>query len=162
MANKGAGNPVDRLSPRKAKYVAGVMKGKSKKQAATDAGYAESTAENARAKIEDKDVLAAFAHIIQKACPADKLAQRIAEGLDATETKFFQKDGVVIETRDVIAWDERRQYCELAVKFGNYHVDKKALELTVQTIADLSSEQLTALSARLEREFVEQQGRGNN
>ena len=43
------------------------------------------------------------------------VANRIKEGLDAQETKFFQKDGVVTDSRDVIAWSERREYAALAM-----------------------------------------------
>jgi hypothetical protein len=52
--------------------------------------------------------------------PAHKLAQRIAEGVDAKETVFFQREGRVIETRDVIAWGERRRYVQLAAQYGQY------------------------------------------
>ena len=45
----------------------------------------------------------------------EHVAGRIKEGLDAQETKFFQKDGLVTDSRDVIAWSERREYAALAM-----------------------------------------------
>lgn len=109
------------LSPRKRKYVDGRAKGLSKKDAALAAGYSESVALKAKSHIETPEVRAAFAQLMRKKIPAERIAQRISEGLDAMETKFFQKDGVVTDRRDVIAWSERRQYASLAAELGGYH-----------------------------------------
>lgn len=107
-------------------YVKGRIKGKSPRKAALDAKYSESMADNAKQKIERRPeiqaVLSAFATKLRKKIPAAKVIQRIAEGLDAKETKFFQKDGRVISKRDVVAWGERRAYAQLAAEFGAYHV----------------------------------------
>lgn len=107
-------------------YTKGRIKGKSPRKAALDAGFSHSMADNARRKIERRpeiqEALSAFAVKLRKKIPAAKVIQRIAEGLDAKETKFFQKDGKVIESRDVVAWSERRAYAELAAEFGAYHV----------------------------------------
>lgn len=107
------------MSVRKRLYVKGLVAGKSKRQAALDAGYSPSVADRA-VQIETKDVKAAFSRLIRKRIPAHHLARRIAEGVDAMDTKFFQKDGQVVESRDVVAWSERRHYAELAAKFGGY------------------------------------------
>ena len=45
-----------------------------------------------------------------------KVAERIKEGLDAMETKFFQHEGKVTDTKEVVSWSERRQYSELAME----------------------------------------------
>jgi hypothetical protein len=59
----------------------------------------------------------AFRVLLHKAGATDqKLAQRLAEGLDAVETKFFQKEGRVTDSRNVINWSERRNYLELACR----------------------------------------------
>jgi hypothetical protein len=47
------------------------------------------------------------------------------EGVGATETKFFSHEGKVQDSRDVVAWSERRQYAELAAEYGGYHVPEK-------------------------------------
>jgi len=112
-------DPLRKLGIKKRKYAEGVSKGKTRKQAALDAGYSASVAKNAKAKIESEAYQEAFAALIRQTIPAEKIAQRIHEGMDAMETKFFQKDGNVIESRNVIAWGERRAYAELAADFGN-------------------------------------------
>jgi phage terminase small subunit len=117
-------DPLKNLGIKKRKYAEGVSKGKTRKQAALDAGYSASVAKNAKAKIESEAYQEAFAALIRKTIPAEKIAQRIQEGMDAMETKFFQKDGEVIESRDVIAWGERRAYAELAAEFGNLSPSK--------------------------------------
>src|SRR5271154_6877690 len=109
------------ISPRKRKYLNGLVNGKTKQQAALDAGYSPSTALSAKAHIETPEVRAAFAELVRERIPARRIAERISEGLDAMKTEFFQKDGVVVETRDVIAWSERRMYAELAAEYGEYH-----------------------------------------
>ena len=118
------------LTPRKRKYVKGIVEGKTKKQAALDAGYAESTAEKAKTHIETPDVRIAFAVLIREAVPAELLAKKIQEGLEAIETKFFQKDGEVVDSRDVIAWSERRQYAELAAEYGGYFTPHAEIDVS--------------------------------
>lgn len=46
----------------------------------------------------------------------DKLARCLADGLDATETKFFQHEGRVMDQRDVRDWGARHAYLETALK----------------------------------------------
>jgi hypothetical protein len=106
-----------KLQPSQRKYLEGLAQGMSKRQALRAAQYSENTAPS---RVENASVKAAFARIVRRAVPAHKLAQRIAEGIDATETVFFQKDGVVTESRDVIAWAERRKYAQLAAEYGQY------------------------------------------
>jgi hypothetical protein len=57
--------------------------------------------------------------------------QRIAEGVDATATVFFHKDGVVVESHDVIAWGERRKYIQLAAEYGGYVPSGRSSEVSV-------------------------------
>jgi hypothetical protein len=42
-----------------------------------------------------------------------------------TGPKFFQKEGIVTEQRNVIAWSERREYLKLATEYGQ-NVETKA------------------------------------
>ena len=116
------------MTDRQKKYINERSKGKNKKQSALDAGYSESTALRVKQHIETPEVRAAFAVIIRKRIPAEKIAKRISEGLDAIETKFFQHEGVITDQRDVIAWSERRQYAALAAEFGDYVVPKRPAE----------------------------------
>lgn len=47
------GKKASHLTPRQRKYLKGLTQGKTKKAAALEAGYSESTADNAKAQIED-------------------------------------------------------------------------------------------------------------
>lgn len=109
-----------KLNVRQRKYLDGLSQGLTRRQALDYAGYSETTRP---VSVENSSVKAAFARLIRRAAPAHKIAYRIAEGLDAKETKFFQFEGRVTDQRDVIAWGERRAYAELAAKFGEYSQD---------------------------------------
>jgi hypothetical protein len=82
-------------------------------------------ASHASTKIETKDVRQAFAALIRETIPPERITKAISEGLDAMETKFFSSEGEVKDSRDVIAWSERRAYAELAAEYGQYHVPEK-------------------------------------
>jgi hypothetical protein len=92
------------------------------RQSALDAGYAESVARTAKEHIETPDVQKAFAALIQSVIPAEKIVARIAEGLDAMETKVFSFQGMIFDQTDMIAWSERREYAKLAAEYGQYFV----------------------------------------
>lgn len=73
----------------------------------------------------------------------EQVAKRIIEGLDAQETKFFQKDGLVTDTRDVIAWGERRAYAETAMKALGIVAEKEPepvtpLEVTINVVGSIT------------------------
>lgn len=106
------------LSKSKKAYVKARLAGKTKKDAALEAGYSESVALSAKAHIETDDVRAAFQKLIQATIPASKIVQRLNEGLDA-------------KIKDVPDIRERREHLKLAAQYGGYHVDKQELELNV-------------------------------
>ena len=85
-------------------------------------------AEHAATRIETKDVREAFAALIRERISPERIVKAISDGLDAMETQFFAEKGVVKDQRDVIAWNERRQYAQLAAEYGGYHIAKKASE----------------------------------
>ena len=113
------------LPPKKQCYLEGRIAGKSKRQAALAAGYSDSMASHATDKIETVDVQRAFAALIRERIPPERITKAISDGLDAMETKFFSSEGEVKDSRDVIAWTERRQYAELAAEYGGYHAPDK-------------------------------------
>jgi hypothetical protein len=117
---------LEKLPPRKLAYIQGRLDGKSKKRAALDAGFSPNMAKHAADKIETKDVRAAFARLIRETVPPELIAKAIADGLSATETKFFSHEGTVQDKREVPAWSERRQYAELAAEYGGYHLPSKS------------------------------------
>jgi hypothetical protein len=106
-----------KLNYRKRKYIDARSRGLSKRQAKNLAGYAASTSSYS---VENSSVKAALARLIRQAVPAHVIVQRIAEGVSAEETKFFQKEGKVMDERNVVAWTERREYLKLAAEYGLY------------------------------------------
>lgn len=88
-------------------------KGTTPMQASLDAGYSQRSAEHAGELLDT----IAMRDALQRFLPTlEKIGQRISEGLDAMETKFFQHGGRVTESCDVVAWSERRQYAEQAIR----------------------------------------------
>ena len=116
---------LENLPPRKLAYVQGRLDGKSKKQAALDAAFSETMADHAADKIETRDVRETFARLVREIVPPEFIAKAIADGMAATETKFFSHEGVVQDQREVPAWSERRQYAELAAEYGGYKAPTK-------------------------------------
>ena len=110
----------------------GIAAGKTKKEAAVAAGYSAATAKNAAAIIERARVKKAFEGIIQQAVPIEKILERLAEGLDATETKVFMHEGGVIYSRPLVNFTERRHYVELAARYGGYYVNRQEVEFADQ------------------------------
>jgi len=96
------------------------------RRAALDAGYSLAMANDAGRKILPR-VADEFSAELEKAIPNALLVRRIAEGLNATETKFAQKNGQFTSTRKLIAWDTRRRYVELTAKLLGYLVDRVQL-----------------------------------
>lgn len=123
---------------RQRRYVKGIVDGKSKAQAARDAGYAESVALKAGDKIESKPaVQSAFRELLEKAGITDeKLAKRLNEGLDAKETKFFQHQGLVISKRTVVDHGARKNYLDTVLKLKGHLVEKHEIIGKV-TLAEL-------------------------
>lgn len=109
---------IDAARIRRRLYVKGLLEGKTKAQAARDAGFAESTAYNAKQKIDNHpEVQAEFKGLLEQVGITDELlAELVLDGLGATETKLFAHEGVVIDHRELIAWGERRAMLELAIK----------------------------------------------
>ena len=76
-------------------------------------------------------VHAAMAETFEKAgISREFLTTKLLEELNANETKFFQKDGKVLESRDVVAWDVRQKARQDAHKLLG-HYPKESLELTL-------------------------------
>jgi hypothetical protein len=107
--------------------VAGLIDGKSMRKAALDAGYTEAMADNAGQKILPA-ARAEFEKALARKIPIAHLVQRIAEGLNAQETKLAQFEGSYTDARHLVAWGERRRYAELTAKLLGYLVER--VELT--------------------------------
>jgi hypothetical protein len=103
------------LNPRKRRFLKGVLEGKSMRKSAIEAGYSQQMADTACRRIMPS-VREQFQAELAKRIPLGKLTRRLAEGLDAHETKLFAHEGKVIEERTVIDFGQRRFYIELTSK----------------------------------------------
>lgn len=129
--------PKRSLTLKQAKYITGLSEGKSRRKAALDAGYSQACADNARYAIEGSTVREELGKIMHRYVDPHKIGQRIAEGLDAVETRIFQHRGVITDSINLIAWGERRQYARLAADFCGYYGDDKEIDHS-STPGDLS------------------------
>ena len=129
---------------RQSKYVRGVLAGKTKKRAALDAGYSESTAKRTIAIDGRPPVAWLFTELLEKAGITDGLlARRIREGLDAKETKLAMRDGKITDSLTLIAFAERREMAQLALKLKGHLVDKHEIHsaLTLEELLEGTHEQ---------------------
>ncbi len=120
---------IAKLTPRQGKLLDGIAQLKTPVQAARDAGYSESTARSAYRILQGANVRREFQSLLRRHVDLDKLGYRIAQGLDAVETKLFTYKGVITDSRELINWDARLAYIEIAAKYTGYHVDKQAVEV---------------------------------
>lgn len=79
-------------------------------------------------------VQTAIAEVFEQAGITDKkLAQRVNEGLDATETKFFQHNGRVKQTREVVDYDKRHKYVQTALEVKKHiKADEDTKPITIK------------------------------
>jgi hypothetical protein len=105
-----AGAALQPLPVRKQRYIEGVVAGKSRKQAALDAGYSEAMAEHP-GKLETADVRQAFTALVRQTIPPERIVGVLEAGLAATKVQ---------SEREIADFGERRQYAELAAEYGQY------------------------------------------
>jgi hypothetical protein len=110
-------------SPKRRRFVAGLIDGKSMRRAALDAGFSQSMANNAGTKILP-GAREEFKRELSRKVPRGKLIQRIAEGLDARAMKLAQFEGDFTDKRYLVDYSERRRYTQLAAKLLGYLVEK--------------------------------------
>lgn len=114
------------LEPKQREYLKGRMAGKSKRQAAREAGYSEAMARKPGAKVETEPVKRAFAELLDEAGLTDELlAQRMKEGIDAEKANGGTD------------YRERREMAALALKLKGKLIEKHevsgSMSITVVT-----------------------------
>lgn len=114
--------PRRKLSVRQRKLLEGLKVGKSTRRAALDAGYSNYAAGHP-AELLDKPALRDA--LCQMIAPIEMIAERINQGLDATEVRTFARvvgskqkgtQRLEIEPVELVNWSERRKYAELAIR----------------------------------------------
>jgi hypothetical protein len=110
------------LTVRQRKMVKGIVAGQRPTVAAREAGYSEATATHGITKLMNAAPFrAALGRSLSRAGITDRrLWAGLDKGLDAMETKFFQHEGQVVDSRDVIAWGPRHQHLETALRLKGY------------------------------------------
>lgn len=110
-------HPLEDLTPKQQKFIAGKATGKSDRQAALDAGYSDSTANQAcRAILGSENVRRSFRDLLARRIPPDKLVDRLAEGLSAERTELAKFKGNITDSRDLVDFEQRRKYVELIAR----------------------------------------------
>ena len=114
-----------------------LIEGKNIKQAGISVGYSpQSAGQQACEVLKHPETKRTFAHVMEKAGISDDfLAEKIRSLMDAKETKFFQKDGMVIETHDVDALETQRKTTELATKLKGHLKDRSEIDVNIGLMA---------------------------
>jgi hypothetical protein len=144
MTKKGTTKKQGKKGPQKAashrarEYVKGVVAGKSKRQAATEAGYSATVASHPGRKLDKQPgVQQLFLDILQHAGVTNELlARRIRDGLDAT---VVLRETLHARREVLIDFSERREMVELMLKTKGLLVDKHEVEAG-PTLAELLEE----------------------
>ena len=114
-----------------------LMDGKNLRDAAISAGYSPNSASQAACEaLKHPETKQLFAQVMERAGISDDfLARKIKNLLDAKETKHFQRDGVVTETREVDALETQRKTTELATKLKGHLKDRSEVDINIGLMA---------------------------
>jgi hypothetical protein len=106
-----------RLSPREKAFVVQLSKGLNFTDAARAAGYSPKYAGQGGYQAYHI-VKAKFPELLEKHGLTDDalIENYIKPGLEARETKFFQKDGIVTDEREVISWGARHSFLDTTLR----------------------------------------------
>jgi hypothetical protein len=143
------------------KFGENIIKGMAIRAAALAAGYSNGMVDHAMPKL-GADARAAFRMSLDEHLPLGKIAAKVAEGADAFDTKFFQFEGKVTDTANVIAWGERREYLKLACnllgisteRVEHTGADGEAIGVDVVAIGGRSTSQLQRDRAANARQYA--------
>lgn len=122
---------------RRKMVIKGLIEGKTIKEAAISAGYSpQSAGQQGHSIISHPDAKREFARVMEEAGISDDfLAQKIKDLLGAQETKYFQKDGIVTDQREVAALETQRKTAELATKLKGHLKDRSEVDVNIGLMA---------------------------
>lgn len=122
--------PKRRLNGMERKLVRALASGKTLTQAALDAGYSSKCPAQCGYQALRRLGLSTSQVLDAHGLNVDALIHKyLKPALEASETKFFQKDGIVTDTRDVVAWGPRLQALENAFRLhGAYAPEETSKE----------------------------------
>lgn len=141
MSDKSVARPKKRMNGMERKLVRALASGKSLTQAALEAGYSSKCPAQCGYQALKRIGLSTSQVLDSHGLNVNALIHKyLKPALEANETKFFQKDGIVTDTRDVVAWGPRLQALENAFRLhGAYapeesKAESKPFELKVNII----------------------------
>jgi len=106
-----------KLTIKQRKWLDSFLTDFNKAQAARDAGY-KCNSEQAFRTIGMENYTKLYSHIAkwmdESGLSDTKIKLKISEGMEAVETRFFQKDGLVITEKEVAALSIQYRYTDLA------------------------------------------------
>lgn len=103
--------------------------------AALKAGYSEKTAGQIGYQNLKKLQSEIEKWLDEEGLSENALKQHLLAGLDSIETKFFQHEGKVTDTVEVIPWGIRKQYLELAMKMKKMLIQDNVINIGASTMA---------------------------
>jgi hypothetical protein len=114
-ASKNVSAPKRKASDVKPRlFMRGVLQGKTRYQAAIDAGYGETTAAE-QCNIM-RSVATQFSRALDRELPIEEMAHRIVQGCDATIPPFCTPRGELIDPQGFPDWNARHKYLHLAAQ----------------------------------------------
>lgn len=152
----GKDDPLKGIKGRRRKYAKGLIEGKTKKEAALDAGYSLSCARNPGYAIETPQLKEALAKMIHIVAPLERMATVMDEGLRADKVQISgQGDQAFAEvTPD---HQERGRWWDRAVKFG--YAPAEPIEVNVNH-THTSDDRLAQLVGRLAQRVADGRNSG--
>ena len=122
---------------RRAHILKAAVEGKDLKKAAIETGISpKSASQQVSMILKEPAVRASFAMIMEEAGLSDKfLAEKVKALVDAKQTLYFQKDGIVTDSREVEALETQRKTLELATKLKGHLREQSQLDVNVGIMA---------------------------
>lgn len=127
-----------RCKPKEQQFLIGVSKGLTKRQAALDAGYSESMADNAGKEILGRgNVRRAAVDLARAALTDEEFIALLRDGAFATQTNRYTHQGRIVAERTDVDLGMRHRYLELIGKMGGLLKQEGEVTVPVQVIVDL-------------------------
>jgi len=122
---------------RRRRLIDSMLRGNNMQRAGEEAGYSpQSAATQASMTLSRPDVQQTFRQILSAEGASDQfLARKTFSLLNAQETKFFQKDGVIITREKVDALETQRKTLDTVLKVAGHLKERSELDVRVGIMA---------------------------
>lgn len=125
------------ITTKQAKYFKLLCQGVPATQAALKAGYTSKNPAQA-GYAASKSIRARIQKGLFEAglTPEGLIHKHLVPALKAKETKFFQHEGMVTDSRDVVAWDIRLRAQQFAAKLGGYEAPTERSDTNLNALTE--------------------------